>query len=258
MIQRHFPAILAKLIERPMRTFALSTRKRIKNELLIKKRIEDSVDRMMQKTVTDSCFVNVSWFRVIDAKRVIRSVPIGSFFQFMMKRQNIISQTKRKLLDIPAPALPAQKFSPRNKQIIDRNDIVVDMARPDTTLSLSLENASILNRIKEGYLLWLSIAPHIQKGARYTIGSRIENKFLDLLELSYIAYFTEKEKKLEKVARCILTLDTLKFLISVAWEGKLISNKQCEDVALKLEEVGRMFGGWKKSLDNPDKKNRTL
>jgi len=104
----------------------------------------------------------------------------------------------------------------------------------------------------------MNISPHIAKGARYTLGARIENKFLDLLEFSYIAYFTEKEKKTEKIAECILTLDILKFLVSVAWEGRLISNKQCEDVAIKLEEIGKMLGGWKKSLNNPEKKNRTL
>ena len=119
-------------------------------------------------------------------------------------------------------------------------------------------SASILNRIKEGYLIWVNIVPHIAKGARYTIGSRIENKFLDLLELAYVAYFTEKEKKAEKITDCILVLDTLKFLVSVAWEGKLISNKHCEDVSLKLEEAGKMFGGWKKNLGNPGKKNRDV
>jgi hypothetical protein len=96
----------------------------------------------------------------------------------------------------------------------------------------------------------MNIAPHIPKGARFTIGSRIENKFLDLLELTYTAYFTQKDKKSEKLSECILVLDTLKFLISVAWEGKIISNKQCEDVSVKLEEVGRMFGGWKKNIDS--------
>lgn len=115
-----------------------------------------------------------------------------------------------------------------------------------------------MNRIKEGYLIWVNIVPHIAKGARYTIGSRIENKFLDLLELSYIAYFIEKDKKEEKITECILVLDTLKFLVSVAWEGKLISNAHCESVALKLEEVGKMFGGWKKNLANPEKKNRDM
>lgn len=120
------------------------------------------------------------------------------------------------------------------------------------------------------------------KGSRYTIGARIENKFIDLLELSYIAYFTpleagcpkttevspsagrlitgltSKEKKEEKISECILVLDTLKFLISIAWEGKIISNKQYEDIAMKLEEVGKMFGGWRNSLKNTEKKNRIL
>lgn len=105
-------------------------------------------------------------------------------------------------------------------------------------------------------MLWMNVAAHIPKGSRYTIGVRIENKFLDLLELSYIAYFTEKEKKAQKVTDCILVLDTLKFLISVAWEGKLISHRHYEEVALKLEEIGRMLGGWKKNLETPEKKNR--
>jgi len=126
------------------------------------------------------------------------------------------------------------------------------------TRSNSLNDASILNRIKEAYLAWIKIVPHIPKGARYTIGTRIENKFLDLLELSYTTYFTEREKKAEKITECILVLDTLKFLISVAWEGKLISNNQNQNISLVLDEVGKMFGGWKKNLQTPHNKNRTL
>ena len=96
----------------------------------------------------------------------------------------------------------------------------------------------------------MSVVPHIPKTARYTIGSRIENKFLDLLELSYTSYFSEKDKKKELLSECIFTSDILKFLISTSWEGKFISNKQYEQVALKLDEVGKMLWGWKKSIDN--------
>ena len=85
----------------------------------------------------------------------------------------------------------------------------------------------------------MNIVPHIPKSARYTIGARIENKFLDLLELSYAsyfssatrksssAYFSEKDhgssnKKAELLSECIFTVDILKFLVSTAWEGKFI------------------------------------
>jgi hypothetical protein len=104
----------------------------------------------------------------------------------------------------------------------------------------------------------MRIVPHIAKSARYTIGARIENAFLDLLEQTYTAYFSAKEKKTDALKACVFTLDILKFLISIAWEGKLISHGQCEDLALKLEEAGKMFGGWSKSLENPTKKNRDL
>ena len=110
-----------------------------------------------------------------------------------------------------------------------------------------------MSLLKESYLLWLNITPHIAKTSRYTIGQRIENKFLDLLEFSYTAYFTEKDKKVEKISECILILDTLKYLISVTWEGKIISNSQYEQVAIKLDETGRMLGGWKNNLVYPQK-----
>lgn len=100
----------------------------------------------------------------------------------------------------------------------------------------------------------MSIVPHIPKSSRYTLGTRIENKFLDLLEITYIAYFIEKEKKEEKIAECIFNLDLLKFLVSVSWESRSISNKHYEDIAVKLDEIGKMLWGWKKSLKQPDKK----
>jgi hypothetical protein len=44
----------------------------------------------------------------------------------------------------------------------------------------------------------------------------------------------------------------------VAWDARLFSNKQYEEIALKLEEIGRMMWGWKNGLENPEKKNRTF
>ena len=107
-------------------------------------------------------------------------------------------------------------------------------------------------------MIWINIVSHIPKSSRYTIGSRIENKFLDLIETSYGAYFAERDKKVEKITECIFILDILKYLISVTWEAKLFSNKQFEEVGQKLEETGKMHGGWKKNLSNPEKKNRAL
>ncbi|PIR60357.1 MAG: diversity-generating retroelement protein bAvd family protein [Candidatus Pacebacteria bacterium CG10_big_fil_rev_8_21_14_0_10_45_6] len=85
------------------------------------------------------------------------------------------------------------------------------------------------------------------KGARYTLGARIENYWLDLLEQSFQAYFSVKHEKYERITQSIASLDLLKFLISVAWEAKYISHKQCESLVVQLEEIGKMLGGWQKS-----------
>jgi len=47
------------------------------------------------------------------------------------------------------------------------------------------------------------------------------------------------------------------FLISHG-EAKIINHKQYARIAEKLDEAGRMFGGWKNSLANPRKQNRAL
>ena len=107
-------------------------------------------------------------------------------------------------------------------------------------------------------MIWIKIVPHVQKSNRITAGARIENKFLDLLELSYDTYFSNKEKKLEKILECIHILNTLKFLISIIWEGKLISNKHYEEISLKLNEIGKMLNGWKKGLDKNSRLNKNL
>ncbi len=104
----------------------------------------------------------------------------------------------------------------------------------------------------------MAISPHMPKAARYTMGTRIENKFLDLLELSYTAYFTEREQKSKKISECIFILDILKFLLTIAWEGKFVSHKQYEELAVKLSEIGKMFWGWKKSMEASPKKNRAV
>lgn len=51
--------------------------------------------------------------------------------------------------------------------------------------------------------------------------------------------------------------ETGKFLLSIAWEAKLLSHKQYEEIAFKLNDVGKMLGGWRKNIELSQNKNRT-
>lgn len=237
-----------------MSAFSFSTRVGIEDEFRVEKRKKDTIYGVMHQSVAHARLVNIPGFRVGDLERAILPVPVGSGSERSMQCEDIVRQLRREKSDILAARFVSDEFSPGRKQVFDRDDRIEDMA--NFRSSSRSHSASILSRVKEGYLIWVNILPHMPKGARYMIGSRIENKFLDLLELSYVAYYTEREKKSKRIDECVLVLDTLKFLISVSWEGKFVSNKQFEDISLKLVEIGRMFGGWRKSLDNPGKKNR--
>jgi len=85
--------------------------------------------------------------------------------------------------------------------------------------------------------------------ARYTTGARIENHFLDLLELIYKAYYASLENKSEKIIEAINKNDIIKYLLQIAWENKFVKDKEYLELSNKLQEVGKILGGWKKGIE---------
>jgi len=85
--------------------------------------------------------------------------------------------------------------------------------------------------------------------ARYTTGTRIENHFLDLLELIYKAYYASLENKSEKIIEAINKNDIIKYLLQIAYENKFIKEKEYLELSEKLQEVGKILGGWKNSIE---------
>ena len=85
--------------------------------------------------------------------------------------------------------------------------------------------------------------------ARYTTGTRIENHFLDLLELIYKAYYSPLENKNWKIVECISKSDIIKYLLQIAFENKFVKEKEYLELSAKLQEVGKILGGWKKGIE---------
>jgi len=84
---------------------------------------------------------------------------------------------------------------------------------------------------------------------RYTTGARIENHFLDLLELIYKAYYASMKNKNAVIIEAISKNDIIKYLLQIAFENKLIKEKQYLELSQKLNEVGKILGGWKNSIE---------
>ena len=105
----------------------------------------------------------------------------------------------------------------------------------------------VLVRAKQGYQLWHDYLQKISRVDRNTIGVKIDDIFLSLLEFILRARFAyDKFEKLSLISQAIGKNDLLKFFLQIAWEHKIIDHKQYGDLILNLDEVGRMLGGWKK------------
>lgn len=92
--------------------------------------------------------------------------------------------------------------------------------------------------------------PGISMGHHSLIGS-YGFKFLIVLEMSNHSFFgTSAENAMKK-------LDTMKLLVTIAWEGSLIQNIHFTELSGELQEIGKMLRGWKKGIENKLNETKT-
>ncbi|MBI4092897.1 MAG: four helix bundle protein [Candidatus Kerfeldbacteria bacterium] len=106
----------------------------------------------------------------------------------------------------------------------------------------------VLQKIKVAYLLWHGYYQALPKVHRHSLGQRIDSLWVEMIEAVSTAAFLRANEKLPYVRRAIQKTDTLKILLMVLWEAKSLDNKKYIALSLKLDEVGRMLGGWNGQL----------
>lgn len=83
------------------------------------------------------------------------------------------------------------------------------------------------------------------KSQRFTFGQRLDNLILDALQSAVKAIRTRKrEQKIESLGNLDLILEQLRALWRLVAERGWISKQQLVHVQSKLDEAGRMVGGW--------------
>ncbi|MEI7451796.1 MAG: four helix bundle protein [Candidatus Falkowbacteria bacterium] len=128
-------------------------------------------------------------------------------------------------------------------------------------MSTSISSPVVLLKAKEAYSFWFGLLADFPKVYRYNLGGKIETNFLALLENIFITIYLAGDKKSNQLSLAILKLDSLKFFLQLAWENKCVANVKYSELSEKLDEIGRMLGGWKKGLENktpPRERGRNL
>lgn len=86
------------------------------------------------------------------------------------------------------------------------------------------------------------------KKDKYTLGEKLGRTTLDLIELLIMASYANKEEKNIFLNKANAKLEILKILVRLAEEVKAISTKKYLLLQEKLQETGKMLGGWMRSL----------
>ncbi|NQU83999.1 MAG: four helix bundle protein [Parcubacteria group bacterium] len=106
----------------------------------------------------------------------------------------------------------------------------------------------LLQKTKDAYLLWYGFYQTLPKTHRHSLGQKIDILFVEIIESLATASFLIREEKLPFVRLAIRKNDTLKIFLMMLWETKSISNKKYIAISLKIDEIGRMLGGWNGQL----------
>ena len=89
----------------------------------------------------------------------------------------------------------------------------------------------------------------LPKSHRFTFGERIDRLTLDCLELVVEAIYASPDKKGAPLRRVNLNLEKLRVFWRLICDRRWISQQQLLYVSLRLDEIGRMIGGWLKQAE---------
>jgi hypothetical protein len=114
----------------------------------------------------------------------------------------------------------------------------------------------VLHKLKEVYLLWFSYYQNIPKLHRHSLGIKVDKLFVESIEMITQASFLNKDEKQPYVRVGIRKIDTLKIFLMILWETRSLDDKKYIALSLKIEEIGKMLGGWNGQLIKQNSPNK--
>lgn len=88
----------------------------------------------------------------------------------------------------------------------------------------------------------------INKLDRYTWGEKCDNLSLNILSLAAKADYLPKTQKIPTVRELSSKIDLLKIFLRLGYELKIIDQKKYLWREKELAEIGKIIGGWLKTL----------
>ena len=96
----------------------------------------------------------------------------------------------------------------------------------------------------------VDINNHLEKRWRYSLGQSLENSVLILMQELIMAKNAPKSLKSSYLIKASSHLEIITLKLRLFLELKIANETKIFQTQNKLSEIGRMLGGWLKSLQN--------
>lgn len=113
-----------------------------------------------------------------------------------------------------------------------------------------MEELPIITRTYEVYKLVVDINNHLLKRWRYPLGQSLETTILDCLSELIMAKNAPKPLKAGYLIKASSLLEVALLKLRLFLELAIANETKIFQTQSKLMEIGRMTGGWLKSLSN--------
>jgi hypothetical protein len=102
----------------------------------------------------------------------------------------------------------------------------------------------IFHKIAQLYFTAHTRVLRFPKISRYSLGVRIENTVLEILELAYLAQSKKGPSRLLILNKADIILRMLFVHLRIAYKIKCLNDASFAELSEKCVEIGKMLGGW--------------
>ena len=106
----------------------------------------------------------------------------------------------------------------------------------------------ILKKLYDLYKTFHEYRKVVPKSDRFTIYERSEGIIIDVLECLIEAGYGQKGSKAALLEKASVKLNTFRFFIRLMKDSKILDSKKYILLQEMIDEIGRMLGGWIRSL----------
>lgn len=111
-----------------------------------------------------------------------------------------------------------------------------------------VQELPVINRTQELYESAAKITDKLSSLKRQTVGRRLEDNILQLLELLIMAKYAPSAQKGPYLIKASARTEIIQFQLRTMLTQKLANETTLHQLQAKLAEIGRMLGGWRKSV----------